>query len=267
MNEHELLESQAIDAAINLDWKQAIAINKKLLKEQKTDLNCILRIAFAYLQSHDFVNAKKYYKQALKIQSENPIAQEHLERIQILEKRGSKVATQRLNKFDPNLFLEVPGKTRTAVLLNIGQKNILAQLTVGVEVVIKPKKVKAEIRTTSNEYVGALPDDLSKRLSLFIKAGSEYSCFIKEVSITRVVVFIREEKKGKKVQKFSSFPKNVQSNMGRMGSEEEGKGSAEEEDDMSDASENELERLAESLNHEDKDFLNFEREDEDESEE
>lgn len=88
-----------------------------------------------------------------------------------------------------------------------------------------------------------------------------------EVSITKVVVFIREEKKGKKVQKFSSFPKNVQSNMGRVGSEEEGKTTSEEDDDLGDASENELERLAESLNHEDKDFLNFEREDEDESEE
>lgn len=269
MNEHDALENQAIDAAINLDWKTAIATNKKILKEAKLDLNCLLRLAFAYMQSGDFTNAKKTYKQVLKIQSENQIAHEHLERIEILEKKGGKGTILRENKFDPNLFLEIPGKTQATTLLNPGQKNILAQLTVGVQVIIKPKKVRAEIRTTKNEYIGVLPDDLSKRLSLFIKAGSEYGCFIKEVSITKVVIFIREEKKGKKVAKFSSFPKNVQSNMGRMGSDEEGKPGHEEDEDISgDAvSDNELERLAESLNHEDKDFFNFAREAEEDKEE
>lgn len=268
MNEHDALEQQAIDSAINLDWKTAIATNKKILKNSKLDLNCMLRLAFAYLQSRDLINAKKTYRQVLKIQSENQIAHEHLERIEILEKKGSKSTVFRENKFDPNLFLEIPGKTQTATLLNPGQKSILAQLTVGVEIMIKPKKVRAEIRTTANEYVGVLPDDLSKRLSLFIKAGSEYSCFVKEVSITKVVVFIREERKGKKVSKFSSFPKNVQSNMGRMGSEEDGKAGHEDDDDSGDAiSENELDRLAESLNHEDKDFFNFPREEDDDKEE
>ncbi len=269
MNEHDALENQAIDAAINLDWKTAIATNKKILKEAKLDLNCLLRLAFAYMQSGDFTNAKKIYKQVLKIQSENQIAHEHLERIQILEQKGGKGKILRENKFDPNLFLEIPGKTQTTTLLNPGQKNILARLTVGVEVQIKPKKVRAEIRTSDNEYIGVLPDDLSKRLSLFIKAGSEYGCFIKEVSVTKVIIFIREEKKGKKVAKFSSFPKNVQSNMGRMGSDEEGKPGHEDDDDAtSDAvSDNELERLAESLNHEDKDFFNFAREAEEDKEE
>lgn len=270
MNEYDALEQQAIDSAINLDWKQAIITNKKILKEAKHDLNCLLRLAFAYMQSRDFLNAKKTYRQVIKIQSENQIAHEHLERIEILEKEGTTGPVMRANKFDPNLFLEIPGKTRTATLLNPGQKNILAQLTVGVQVLIKPKKVRAEIRTTLNEYVGVLPDDLSKRLSLFIKAGSEYSCFIKEVSITKVVIFIREDKKGKKVAKFSSFPKNVQSNMGRMGTEDDGKvGHEDDEDASGDAiSDNELERLAESLNHEDKDFFTFAREeDEDKDEE
>ena len=88
MNEHDALENQAIDAAINLDWKTAIATNKKILKA-KFDLNCLLRLAFAYMQSGDFV-IKKTYKQVLKIQTENQIAHEHAERIAILEQKGGK---------------------------------------------------------------------------------------------------------------------------------------------------------------------------------
>lgn len=267
MNDLELLEQQAVDSAINLDWVEAIKINKRILKTNKNNLNAILRLGFAHLQKHDLKDAKRIYKHALKIQSENQIAQENLERIKILEEKGGKKTTQRDRKFDPNLFLEVPGKTRASILVNLGQKNILAQLTVGEEIVIKPKKIKAEIRTKLNEYIGSLPDDLSKRLYLFIKAGSEYSCFIKDVSLNRVVIFIREEKKGKKVAKYSSFPKNIQTNIGRVGHEEDGKGKTDDADDETGSdsvAENELERLAENLTHEDKDFFAFEREEEDE---
>ena len=66
MNEHDALENQAIDAAINLDWKTAIATNKKILKEAKFDLNCLLRLAFAYMQSGDFVMPKRPTSRYLK---------------------------------------------------------------------------------------------------------------------------------------------------------------------------------------------------------
>lgn len=270
MNDIDLLEQQAIDAAINLNWATAVDLNTKILAKQEYNLGAILRLGFAYLQKNDLQRAKKTYNKALKIQSENTIALENIERIKILEIKGSKISIKRDKKFDPNLFLEVPGKTKASTLVNLGQKNVLAQLTIGEEVVLISKKRKSEIRTMNKEYIGSLPDDLSKRIFLFIKGDSAYTSFIKEVSLNKVVVFIREEKKGRKLLRYSSFPKNIQTNMAKVGSadDEPAKpGDEGHEDDNENLSDNELERLAESLNQEEKtDFYaaGFARDEDDE---
>lgn len=267
MNDHDLIEQQAVDAAINLDWETAITINKQIIKHDKTNLGAHLRMGFAYIQMGLLQEAKKMYLHVLKIQTENQIALDHLERIAILENKDSKKIGKRDIKFDPSLFLEVSGKTKSVSLINLGQKNMLAQLLVGEEVVIKPKKIKAEIRTKNNEYVGSLADDLSKRIFLFAKAGSEYSVFIKDISLNRVVVFIREDKKGKKVARYTSFPKNIQTNMMNVSADDQ-RGSTQSEDaedtQTEPGSDNELERLAENLPHEIKDIYSFPKEEDDE---
>lgn len=255
----ETLEQQAVDAAINLNWHDAIVLNKKIVNRQKNNLQAYLRLGFAYIQTSKYEDAKKAYKKSLKIQSNNMLAKQNLERIKILESRGSRKVLKKEIKLDPNLFLEVTGKTKSVSLVKLGQKNILALLTVGQEVFLKPKKRKIEVRTKTNEYIGSLPDDLSKTLFLFTKAGNLYSSFIKEISLNRAVVFIREEKKGKKYAKYSSFPKNIQSDIARIQNEEE---SPEEEDEVA---ENELENLAENLStSEEKDFLVYKEDFEDE---
>jgi hypothetical protein len=187
--------------------------------------------------------------------------------MKILETRGSKNTIKRDKKFDPNLFLEVPGKTKASTLVNLGQKSVLAQLTIGEEVYLISKKRKSEIRTMHKEYIGSLPDDLSKRIFLFIRGESVYTSFIKEVSLNKVVVFIREESKGRKLQRYSSFPKNIQTNMAKVGSADDEPAKAADdahEDENDSLSDNELERLAESL-HEEKEFYTpFAREEDDE---
>lgn len=262
MEDFQLLETQAVDAAVNFDWKQAIDLNKRIIDKDKNNLAAYLRLGFAYLQIQKFDNAKKYYRKALKIQSNNTVAKENIERIKVLESRTGKKTKKVAVHLDPNLFLEVPGKTKSVVLVNLGQKHILAQLSIGQEVYLKPKKRKVEVRTKDLDYIGSLPDDLSRRLLVFLKGKSLYSVFIKEANLNRVTVFIREEKKGKKVQNYLSFPHNIPGHMKEMYSEKEG------EDENEEANEIDLEKLAESLASEEKDYLPFQPEgDEDESEE
>lgn len=251
MNELDFLEQQAVDCAINADWKQAISFNKKIAKLDKNNLGVQLRLGYAYIQSLNYKDAKTAYRKALRLQKGNQIAEENLERIKILESRGNKKLAKKEVKLDPNLFLELPGKTKVSTLVNLGQKNALAHLVIGQQVELKAKKRKMEIRTENNEYVGALPDDLSKRLSLFIKAGSEYATFIKEVSLNKIVVFIREEKKGKKVLRYASFPRNIQVDMSKVSQQE---GQSSEEDTEEEVLDGDLEKLAETLSHEEKDL-------------
>lgn len=262
MYEVDVLEQQAIDAAIAIDWDSALTLNKKILKLDKDNIGAQLRLGFIYLQTNDLGQAKKQYKAVLKLQPANNLARENLEKIEVLEEAGDHFTTQKDLNFNPNLFLEAPGKTKTVSLVNVGQKNILAQLTVGEEVYLKPKKHKIEVRTKSNEFLGYLPDDLSKRLELFLLGQSEYKAFIKEVSLSRVSIFIREEKRGKKVARFSSFPKDTLSSLSKM-NQGGTPGDEEHEGDEDDFVGNDIERLAENLSHEEKEYLPYASEEED----
>ncbi len=259
MTEIEALEQNAINAAINLQWQIAIKLNKKILVKEKKNLDALLRLAYAYLQTRDFIRAKKIYNQVLKIQSTNSVAKENIERIKILQSKKVKKNNTGKILFDPDLFLESTGKTKSVKLVNLGQKNILAQLMIGEEVTLKAKKRKVEIRTKNNEYIGSLPDDLSKRLRLFIRAGSSYSAHVKENSINSIIIFIKEIEKGKKVAGFISFPVNLTTNISKIGEELE-----EENEDA--ASELDLEKIAETIETEEKETLLYQQEESDEEE-
>ena len=86
----ELLEQQAIDAAISGNWKTAIKINKEILAEKKDDLGAHMRLGFAFFQSNKLRLAKHEFKYVLKLQPKNNIAEEHLEKIDILNSKKKK---------------------------------------------------------------------------------------------------------------------------------------------------------------------------------
>jgi tetratricopeptide (TPR) repeat protein len=277
MNVYQL-EQLAIDAAIDRRFEEAIKHNKEILKVRPDDLGALLRLGFAKLQYGELAGAKKAYKSVLTKQSENVIAQENLERIAILEQKGSVVTKKREDKLNPNLFLEIPGKTKSSVLVNLGQKEILAHLNIGDQLELKVRRRKLEVRS-DGEYVGSMPDDLSKRLYVLIKGGSDYSCFIKEISMSRVVVFIREEKKSKRLARFSSFPRNIQSNLNLIEQASEGalpentdlslaQERVEDDEEDDEVTQDEVERMAENLGTEEKEeFYDLESDPSDDDEE
>lgn len=251
MEDLQFLEDHAVNAAINYDWDEAINLNKKILKLDKTNLPANLRLGFAFLHTQKYEDAKKYYHKALKIQPNSVVARENLERIAILESKNIKKSKKSFINLNPDLFLEIPGKTKNVVLVNPGQKHTLAQLSVGQEVIIKPKNRKVEVRSKDNDYIGSLPDDLSRRLLVFLKAKSIYTIFIKEANLNRVTVFITEQKKGRKVQHYLSFPHNVNDQIKTMNSEKDS------DDDNEESDEVDLEKLAESLAADDKEYLPY----------
>lgn len=230
------LQEKAINAALKGDFKKAIQLNLIMIKNNPQDLDACLRLGFAYLQMSDFKKARVYYQKALKIQKTNLIAQTNLEKINILEKRG-KTRQDKITilSFDPNLFLNVAGKTKVVTLINLGNINILAKLKIGQRIYLKIKKRRVEIRNENNEYIGALPDDISKRLIFFIEAKSIYRAYIKEALKNQVDVFLKEEKKGKKVATYASFPRNIQEDLKVMGSADDNN---EEEDEKPDSEKN-----------------------------
>ncbi len=262
MKDFSILEKQAIDDAMNGHWNEAIKLNEDIIKIDKKNIEAYLRLGFAYLQTNKIKKAKQYYSQALKIQPNNNFIKKNLERIKILESK--KLTYLNSPPVDPLLFVDIPGKTKTVSLVNCGPKSVLAKLTVGQKVFLINKKRKVEIRTENKEYAGCLPDDLSKRLAIFIKNGGIFSVYIKETSLKHTVVLIKEEKKGAKMTRFIAFPANSDINLSRL---ENSSGEEINEEDTEEISLLDLEKLAENLNNEEKEYLPFDHEEKtDESE-
>jgi tetratricopeptide (TPR) repeat protein len=266
MTEIDNLENQAVDAAVAQRWEEAVALNQKILEMDPDNMDANLRMGFANLQLEQIKDSKKYYQKALKIQPKNPVALENLERISILEESaGDKAPSIKIKAtLDPSLFLEIPGKTRSVILVNLGQKNHLAELDIGEKVDLKLRKRKIEVRTLTGEFIGYLPDDVSKRLIFFIEADSEYSAHVKEANSTKVVIFVKEEKKGSKVAHYSSFPSRnaILATPKDQDDDEDG----EEGEEGGDVEENDWEKIVAENEEEKSEDYSVER-DEEESEE
>ncbi len=258
----DLLEQQAIDSAINAEWEKAIELNLQILKADSENIDAHLRLGYSFLQTNNLKEAQKQYKKALKIQPKNNIAIEHLEKIEVLDSK-KKAKSSTAVKYDPNLFLEIPGKTKTVQLVNLGKKEDLAGRSIGEEMMLKEKKRRLEVRTLDNEYIGTLPDDISKRLLYFIKEHSEYKIYIKEIDLTEVIVFIREIEKGKKVKQYPSFPSNphvMLTDINQLEEEEEEEEGAEHDDDIEDDDTEKTEEDEDEVDIEDEQWGEFEEE-------
>lgn len=271
MENLDKLEQQAIDYAIGGDWEAAVDANNKIILFDEENMNAHLRLGYANLQLNNLAEAKKEFKRVLEIQPKNNIAEEHLEKIAVLATKKKKRHVA-ITKYDPDLFIDIPGKTRTVHLVNLGQKEDLAGINIGEEVQLKEKRRKLEIRSSQDEYLGCLPDDISKRLCYFINEGSQYTAHIKEIDLSNVVVFVRELLKGKKVRQYPSFPSNphvMLSDINQIeNDDEEGPDKEESEDDEEVEGDLELDDEEWEEYEEEKDLSSIvQLEDEDEEEE
>lgn len=198
MNKKNLIAQQAIKAAKNQDWQLAADLNQSILDLDNNDLGALNRLGVALIQLKDKKQAQKQFEQVLSLDKSNSIAKNHLAKI----KANRKV---NIPTFAQNHFIEEPGKTKTVELTRLASKSILNKLTVGssCELKLKNRFISIEI---ANDYVGALPEDLSFRLSKLIKNGNLYQCFVRSVNPSSCIVFLKEIKKSKKNQYTNSFP-------------------------------------------------------------
>ena len=194
------LQQNAINCALTHDWKEAIENNKAILEVNSTDIDALKRLAYAYTKLSKIEKAKKIYRQILNLDKYNLIAQKNLEKIKSLpitfkENSAISIAT---NLISPGQFIEEPGKTKVVILTNCAPLSILSRLHIGDTVYLHPKKHTVEIRGFDKTYIGAIPDDISYRLLMFIKAGNEYDVCIKNIHSKGISVFIKEIKRDPK---------------------------------------------------------------------
>lgn len=196
------LAQKAISSALKGNWKEAIALNKEILKKKKEDVDALNRLAKAYIETGSINNAKSTARKTLRIDPFNKIATKSLEKWKNLKK---KELLKKSICMPQEQFLEEPGKTRISSLINLGHKKVLVKLDSGEEVNFKTTRHRVSIATNENEYIGRLPDDVAARIGKCVKVGYDYQFFIKSIDSEGVKVFIREVKRSPKLKDSATF--------------------------------------------------------------
>lgn len=196
------LKTQAIQTALTGNWDKAIALNEEILNEEPDNIDTLNRLAFAYSSLGDNKKAKSLYQKVLSLDDHNPIAVRNIKRL-----NGSTqgIPTSSAPLLVSNLFIEEPGKTKVIDLINVADKKTLLHLRSGEQMLMQVKRMKIFVVTTQKQFVGMLPDDLSKRLIKFIDLGNLYEAYIKSSHDNKVTVFIKETKRVSKLKDQPSF--------------------------------------------------------------
>jgi hypothetical protein len=198
------LRVQAIAAAKNSDWQSAVDTNLQIIQEDPKDVNALNRLGLAYLQLGNTKQAKETFKKTLEIDKTNNIAKKQLDRI---SSKQSAVTPS----FTREYFIEEPGKTKIVELHRLAGKQVVDKLSSGENCKLVLKKRFISVETDQGVYIGALPEDLSFRLSKLISSANTYSCRVHSTSNNQCSVFLKELTRSKRNQDIHSFPVNKSS--------------------------------------------------------
>ena len=202
-----LLRQEAINAAKNANWQQAITLNQEILKQNSHDLEAMNRLGLAQLKIGQPDLAKKTFKQILTIDSSNIIANKHLNKIKNNESSPDIIFDSK------NDFIEEPGKSKIVTLHRLTGKEQLSKIKIGQACKLQLKNRYISIVDEHDKHIGALPEDISFRLSKLISNGNEYRCVVYKVNEKQCLVQIKETVRSKKNEHLVSFPSKMQNNL------------------------------------------------------
>lgn len=204
--ELEHLKEQAVEKAIEGNFNEAITINLLVLKELPDDVDTLMQLAHAYWQIGNIKLTKLYYKKTLDIDPNNILARKRINLLKTITKGKTLDVNRKKGKIVPITdLIEEPGKTKTVRLSYIGKPEHISLLTIGEEVFLSIRKRKIEVRDSSGNFIGYLPDDISKRLIELIQNDCEYKAYIFSIDKNEVRAFVKEIHKSKKYYTIPSF--------------------------------------------------------------
>jgi len=200
-----LQSREAINLAIQGNWREAIKLNQDLVAMFPDDVESYNRLGRAYTELGKYEEAEKAYRQSLKIDSYNAIAQKNIQRLALLKK--TKTAQKRdTRKVAPQAFIEEIGKAGVVHLHNLAKPVVLARVAAGDEVLLKPKGINLMVESVRGEALGQVEPRHGQRLVRLIKGGNKYTGAIVSSAENAVSVMIRETYRHPAMAGQLSFP-------------------------------------------------------------
>lgn len=161
-----VLSKKAIEASLQLKWKDAINLNSTILKEYPNNTDAKIRLGRAYLQEKDFTKAKKMFKEVLKSDPINALA---LKNLQLANNGKSECPAGGTSHLNTRSLLKEPGTTHEAKITMKTKAIHLDEFLSGEELPIKIKRKSIElfkIKKDKKILIGEITDNyIVQRLS------------------------------------------------------------------------------------------------------
>lgn len=199
MNQLTRLQKQAIDCATKGEWQQAVEANEAILVNDAQNISALNRLGFCYMQLGKKKQAIEAYEKVLEIEKLNGVAKKYLEML----KKNITMKAEHINASED--FVEEPGKSKVIQLHRLAGNVVTERLMVAMRCELKSKGRFVTVTTKDGEYIGSLPEDISKHLSQLMKTGNKYECLIRSVSKSECAVFIKETLRSSENEHIPSF--------------------------------------------------------------
>lgn len=168
-NSVEKLETEAVKAALNKQWKEAVKINLEIIDFDKENVPALNRLAKAYIELEKYDDAKKYVKSVLKIDPINQTAKKNME---LAEGRKKQFGSAPLP--DLKTFIKEPGTTKEFTLGILTKGLTTKKFYSGEPLIIHFDHHKVEIQKTTGELVSVLDPVKAENLLDGKKKGADF---------------------------------------------------------------------------------------------
>ena len=225
----EQKSKEAIDLAMQARWQDAINVNEEMLASFPGDVDTYNRLGRAYMELGKFTKAKDAYKNTVKLEPYNAIANRNLRRLNDLkETQKAQVET---DKVEPEQFIEEIGKAGVVTLTDLAPKEKRALTVAGDKAIIKLEGSYLVAENAHGDYLGRVEQKKAIRLIRLIIGGNKYSAVVVKSTADSMTVMIRETYQHPSQAGKLSFPPKGMEEFRAFGSDKPVKSESEEEDD------------------------------------
>ena len=163
-NSTDRLESDAIQAALDKDWKKALKLNEQIVDFDSENVPALNRISKAFIELGKFDDAKKFLKKVLKLDPINQTAKRNLDIA--LAKRKSTGATPDLKD-----FIKEPGTTKEFKFPILTKGLTSKKFYLGEELKVQIEGHKVSLHKAEGELINVLDPITAEKIILANKRG------------------------------------------------------------------------------------------------
>ena len=198
-----LYVEEAIQAALDSRWSEALAINQALLERHGPDEETHNRIGKALIELGKPDEALQAYSATLGMNPLNLIAQKNVRKLSTMLEQKEQIASGG-QAIDVELFSEEPGKSALTVLRQPGKK--VAVVAPGDVVELHPEDGLLRAETARGVELGEVEPKIARRLLPLIETGNRYTAAVARVDEQVIEIIIREVFQAPENARKTSFP-------------------------------------------------------------